>query len=95
MKNYKFGRKQIGNPTPAKIGFAVLLISAIGGGIQVWLGTAGYIPSKVSEVLQSILGLIIMLSNILRPFFGVNLPTSTDSVPVENVTEVETDPDKK
>ncbi len=90
MKDVKFGRQQWGKPTPAKIGFIVMLVSAIAGGLQLWMGTASYIPTKISEILQSILGLIIMLANILRPFFGV--PVDSKTVPADKVTEIETDP---
>lgn len=89
MPEVKFGRRQFGKPTPAKIGFAILIINVVASALQVWMGTASYIPSKTSEVLMSILGLIILLSNALKPFFGTSIPE--EYVPTEKVTEVETE----
>lgn len=90
-RNYSFGRKQIGKPTPASIGFKIMVISVVAPVIQVWLGTASYIPNNISNILISILALIIALSNALRPLFGVDIETK--NVPSDSVTEVEDKPD--
>lgn len=90
MPNYSFGRKQIGKPTPASVGFKILVISIVAPIIQVWLGTAAYIPNHVSNIIVSILALIIALANGLKPLFGVDVPES--SVPTEDVKEVEDKP---
>lgn len=87
---YKFGRKQIGQPTPASIGFKITVISVVCPVIQIWLGTASYIPNFWSNIFISVLGLFIALSNALKPLFGVALEDPT--VPTEDVKEVE---DKK
>ncbi len=90
MASYSFGRKQIGKPTPASISFKITVISVVCPVIQIWLGTASYIPNVWSNILVSILGLFIALSNALKPLFGVSVEES--SVPTEEVKEIE---DKK
>lgn len=90
MANFKFGRQQIGKPTPASIGFKIMLVSIIAPIIQVWLGTASYIPNSVSNIIVSLLALIIAIANALKPLFGVDVPTET--VPSEDVKEVEDKP---
>lgn len=87
---FKFGRKQLGNPTPASIGFKITLISIIAATVQMWLGTANYIPNVVSNILISILGLIIALTNALRPFFGVQVDEK--KISTEDVKEIEDKP---
>lgn len=93
MASFEFGRKQFGRPTPANIGFTITLFSGIAGIVQTWMGTASYIPNGVSNVLISILGLLIAIANFLRPFFGV--PIDTKTVPSEQVTEIELKPKDK
>lgn len=88
--SFKFGRRQIGQPTPASVGFKIMVVSIVAPVIQVWLGTAGYIPNNVSNIIVSILALIIALSNALKPLFGVEIPES--SVPSKDVKEVEDKP---
>lgn len=89
-KNFKFGRQQMGKPTPASIGFKIMLVSIIAPIIQVWLGTAWYIPNNTSNIIISILALMIAISNALKPLFGVDVPNET--VPSEDVKEVEDNP---
>lgn len=90
---FKFGRQQIGKPVPASIGFKITLISIICPIVQTWLGTASYIPNYVSNIIISILALVIALSNALKPLFGVTV--DNDSVPTEDVKEVEDKPEDK
>lgn len=92
-RNYSFGRRQIGKPTPASIGFKIMVISVVAPVIQVWLGTASYIPNNISNILISVLALIIALSNSLKNLFGVDVPEK--NVPSEEVTEVEDKPETK
>ena len=92
-RNYSFGRKQIGKPVPASIGFKITLISIICPIFQTWLGTASYIPNYISNIIISILALIIALSNSLKPLFGVTV--ENESVPTDEVKEVEDKPETK
>ena len=86
-RNYSFGRKQIGKPIPASVGFKIMIISVVAPIIQVWLGTASYIPNYLSNIFISVLALIIALSNALKPLFGVDIPQK--NVLLEDVKEVE------
>lgn len=90
MASFKFGRQQIGKPTPASISFKITVISVVCPVIQIWLGTASYIPNYLSNIFISVLGLFIALANALKPLFGVSVEEPT--VPTEDVKEVE---DKK
>lgn len=87
-----FGRKHFGKPTPAKVGFTVTLISVIAAAVQSWVMTADFIPSYWAKIISGVLGLIILVSNAIKPFFGVAIDTKT--VPADRVTEIETKPDK-
>jgi hypothetical protein len=87
---FKFGRQQIGKPTPASVGFKILVISIVAPIIQVWMGTASYIPNNISNIIISILALTIAVSNALKPLFGVDVPDK--SVPSKDVKEVEDKP---
>lgn len=82
----KFGRDQIKNPTPHTVAFNVTVISIVAGVIQMWLSTAGFIPSKTSEIIQSFLGLIVALSNALKPLFGVAV---SGKVPADQVEVID------
>jgi hypothetical protein len=87
---FKFGRQQIGKPTPASVGFKILVISIVAPIIQVWMGTASYIPNNISNIIISILALTIAVSNALKPLFGVDVPEK--NVPSKDVKEVEDKP---
>lgn len=87
---FRFGRRQIGKPTPASIGFKIMVISVVAPIIQVWMGTAAYIPNSWSNIIISVLALIIALANGLKPLFGVDVPAK--SVPTQDVKEMEDKP---
>lgn len=89
-RNYSFGRRQIGKPTPASIGFKIMVISVVAPVIQVWMGTAEYIPNKISNIVISILALIVALANALKPLFGVDIPKK--EVSSDDVKEIEDKP---
>ncbi len=82
-----FGRKQLKNPTPANISSIIAVFTVIASVVLSWVGTANFIPSKPSMMIQSILGLLIAVANGLKPFFGVE--TRQQSVPTDKVTEME------
>lgn len=90
---FKFGRQQIGKPTPASIGFKITIISIVCPVIIIWLGTASYIPNKWSNIFSSLLSLLVALANALKPLFGVSVEAKT--VPTEEVKEVEDKPETK
>lgn len=80
MAEVKFGTKQLKNPTPLSRSKPIDIFSGIAGVVIGWLGTAPYIPSHVTNVLVSVLGLLISVAQVLKPFWGV---------PAEEVTEEE------
>lgn len=82
-----FGTKQLKNPTPSRVGNVIQVFTVIAACVLAWIGTASFIPANVSTVLQSILGLLIGISNGIKPFFGVK--TEDENVPVENVTQMD------
>ncbi len=83
MANITFGKRSLGRPTPTSTSMAIDVISAGCGVIITWLTTAAYIPSNVSNIIASILGLIILLSQVVKPLFGVR--TSATDIPIEDV----------
>ena len=84
---WKFGSKQIGNPTPANIARIVDMYSAIAAAVIAWLGTVDFMSSYKVKVIGSILGLGILICQALKPFFGVQITSS--KVPAEDVTAME------
>jgi hypothetical protein len=83
-----FGKKQFFNPTPASANNAVSAISALCGVLGAWLQTVDFIPDKTVKIISGILGLIIGISQAMRPFFGQEITTKT--VPAEQVTGIDT-----
>ena len=86
MAQVRFGRKQLANPTPSRIGSVVKVFTVIGSIVLAWVGTANFIPLNTSGVIQSILGLLIGIANGVLPFFGVQ--TIQTEVPIEDVTSM-------
>lgn len=86
-----FGKNQLSNPTPAGTSMIIDVISAVAGVLVTWILSANFIPNNISNVVGSILGLVILLSQALKPFFGVKITGS--SVPADQVTGME-QPDK-
>lgn len=83
----KFGLSQIKNPTPSRLGTAIQIVNVMASSIIVWVGTTNFISAYWSGVTQSILGLIVLISNSLKPFFGVE--TSKETVAIEDVTSMD------
>ncbi len=83
----QFGRKQLKQPTPTSVGNIIQVFTIIASVILAWIGTASFIPAQESSIIQSILGLLIGISNGIKPFFGVK-PTG-ESVAAENVTQMD------
>ena len=88
MSIVKFGRKQLGNPSPANISSIIAVFTVIASIVATWVGTANFIPAKPSTIIQSLLTLLIAIANGVKPFFGVE--TNQQRVDVEDVTEMET-----
>lgn len=86
----KFGRKQIGNPTPASINFWVRVWTVAGGVLLT--GMESFPFHTVSGVIEStikwFLGLTIALGNALAPLFGAEVGSSK-TVPIEDVKVME------
>lgn len=83
-----FGTKQWNNPTPASANNSVGAISAIGGVLIAYLQTANYIPGNIVDIVTGIIGLVIALSQAVRPFFGVHI--ESEVVPTDQVTAIDT-----
>lgn len=92
MANVSFGRQQLKNPTPANISGIIAVFTVIASSIIAWIGTATFIPSGPSTIIQSFLGLGIGIANGLKPFFGVETNGKT-SIPTNEVTAMESKPD--
>lgn len=87
MANITFGKTGMSMPTPSWVAFWIDIFSAVAGVLITWLLTASYIPSNVSNIIGSILGLLLSIAQVIKPFFGVaNAPSK---VPVEEVTAMD------
>lgn len=93
MSEIKFGRAQLKNPTPANWSSAIKVATVVLGAIIAWVGTATFIPTNIATIIQSILGLLLTLSNGLLPFLGVQ--TNQSDVPIADVASMETDSESK
>lgn len=82
-----FGAKQLKNPTPSRVGNFIQVFTVIAACVLAWIGTAAFIPANTSTVIQSILGLLIGITNGVKPFFGVK--TEDAQVNIENVGEMQ------
>lgn len=83
----QFGTKQLKNPTPSSVGNVIQVFTVVAACVLAWIGTANFIPANLSSVIQSILGLLIGISNGLKPFFGVQ--TNDNKVDIENVSAMD------
>lgn len=89
MGEIKFGRKQINNPTPASINFWLKVVNLVCGASVGWLATSGrsiFHPHTL-DIINGIVGLLLIITNVLAPMFGVQVQTK--DVPVEDVTVIE------
>ena len=87
MSAIKFGIKQLKQPTPANWSNGINIFTIVASTILVWIGTPNFIPLGLSSVIQSILGLLIGISNALKPFIGVRI--TQKEIPIESVKVVE------
>jgi hypothetical protein len=84
-----FGRKQLKNPTPAKIVFWVRVYSVVAGILITSLASAPFhIPHEAG--VNWLLGLSIGVSNGIAPLFGVEV--SGNRIPKDQVTSMEEKP---
>lgn len=88
MAAVKFGRKQIGNPTPASLNFWVRVVTVICSTAIGWLSTTSDLMGPKSlKLTMGILGLTLALCNGLAPLFGVQV--KDEDVPIEDVAAIE------
>lgn len=87
MSEVKFGREQLRNPTPSRVAKILDIFTGIAGVVVAWIGTADFIASYDAKVSQSILGLLIGIAQVLKPFFGVD--TRQQNVPIEDVKVID------
>lgn len=67
----KFGAKQRNNPTPAGLNFWVRVFTVSAGIFMLWMPTNNLIGQNTQNAINSILGLLLALSNGLSPLFGI------------------------
>lgn len=91
MPEVKFGTGQLSNPTPSRVSKILDGFTGIAGVVIAWIGTADFISSYDAKVAQSILGLLVGIAQVLKPFFGVQ--TNQRNVPIDDVKEMKS-PDK-
>ncbi len=87
MAQMNFGMGQLKNPTPAKVGRIVTVMSVVLGVFIGWSSSTNIIPHPADDYVSGIGGLFLALSNALKPLFGVDIPQST--VPTKEVTEID------
>jgi hypothetical protein len=70
MKDIKFGLSQKKEPNHKGVATAIDIFSGFSGVITAWVATAHFIPSSVSNVIVSVLGLLVGLAQVLKPYFS-------------------------
>lgn len=79
----KFGMKSLQRPTPRNVGMIIDAFCGLSGVVSTWMVSAWYIPKTASDITASILGLLIAMSQIIKPYFGIT--TTKESVPIGDV----------
>lgn len=85
--NMPFGLNHRNKPTPAKVKIIAGVITGVIGAFIGWTSTNDLIPPRIENIITSILGLILTIIPLIIPLFGVDVPG--DTVPTENVTEID------
>ncbi len=78
---------QLGNPTPAKVGRIVTILSVVLGVFIGWSSSTNIIPHPADDYVNGITGLFLALCNALKPLFGVDVIGTT--VKTTDVTEID------
>ena len=89
MAEVKFGRKQIGNPTPSGVAFKLNIAIAICTATSGWISSVAFIPPRPSTITSSLLSLAVLILMGIKPYFGIE--SSDKSVPIEDVAQMEVD----
>ncbi len=87
MAQINFGARQLKNPTPAKVGRIVTVMSIVLGIFIGWSSSTNIIPHPADDYVSGIGGLLLALCNGLKPLFGVEISQAT--VATKDVTEVD------
>jgi hypothetical protein len=83
----KFGTKQFNNPTPSRINLWVRVFTVAAGVFMGWMATASLMGPNTKDIINSILGLLIGLTNGVAPLFGIDV--SGKSIPGDQVTAMD------
>lgn len=89
ITNISFGVNQLKNPMPSKLVLGMVVFSSIGGFLISWVGSTNLFHTTTQVTIQSILGLLLGITNSLLPFFGVK--TSKENIPVKDVGSMDSD----
>lgn len=87
MADVKFGRKQLGNPTPSGVAFKLNIAIAICTATSGWISSVAFIPPKPSTITSSLLSLVVLILMGVKPYFGVE--NTGKEVPIEDVAQME------
>ena len=90
MGKIRFGKSQLTNPTPTRVGAIIDVTSAIAGVLvsSLTAAPADVIDAHTATVWVFFLGMYVGIAQVLKPFFGVK-PLS-GKVDAGDVTEMET-----
>lgn len=89
---WKFGTKQLGNPTPANFDRNVKIFVGVTGLFLAWMPTNNIIGHGLQDVITPLINLANSVLIFLLPFFGVQ--TSAKKVSIDDVQTME-QPEKK
>lgn len=89
MADVKFGVDQVNNPTPSKLNLYVRVFTVVAGIFMGWMLTNNLIPANTQNVISSILGLLLAITNGIAPLFGIDVSSNT-KVPISQVTAMDT-----
>lgn len=86
----KFGISQASNPTPSNINLWVRVFTVAAAIFMAWLATANVVGPNTKDLINQILGLLLMLTNGLAPLFGIQLTNGeSKKVSVEDVSAMD------
>lgn len=87
MADVKFGRRQLGNPTPQGTSVMMDFYAGLCGIVAAFITTAKFIPHDWSDPISTILtGLCIPVLLYMKRFFGVQIQQT--SIDIDKVAEI-------
>ncbi len=81
MSKLRFGLKQEKKPTPKWIGITISITIRASAGVISWIATSNWLGPKTANITTGILGLLIIIGDTIKPYFGEDVSADDGKVP--------------